>query len=49
MSCVCDQRIFAKTVETSYLGINYCCPIGSSIINGTCGCDSSGASKLYVI
>lgn len=29
-------------------GLNYCCPVGASIINNACGCNSSGTNKTYV-
>ena len=27
---------------------NYCCPAGATVINNSCGCDSSGSMKSYV-
>lgn len=49
MTCVCDysmvfhaRNVFTKGPYT------YCCPVGSTIINGACGCDSTGATKAYV-
>lgn len=48
MECVCDQTMFNVKAVIYNLGNSYCCPIGSSFINGTCGCDSSGTVKMYV-
>ena len=30
------------------MNTSYCCPVGSSLINGSCGCDSTGAVKSYI-
>jgi len=30
------------------LNTSFCCPIGSTIINGACGCDSTGTTKVYI-
>lgn len=49
MTCVCDQSTFTPFVEMVNNNINYCCPVGATIINGACGCSSSGSTKAYAI
>lgn len=48
MTCVCDQQIFNYKVVILTLNTSYCCPVGSSLINGSCGCDSTGNTKSYI-
>ena len=47
MSCVCQMNYFNYFNEISQQNVSYCCPLGSTIINNACGCDSTGTTKLY--
>jgi len=52
MSCVCDNNLYGmKTTIITSNNFNFCCPLGASVINGECGCDSSmaiAANKRYI-
>ena len=46
VGCTCNANEgFAEITATT---LNYCCPIGSTINNGACACDSTLATKAYV-
>lgn len=47
-NCICDYNLFNLNVEMNVLNQWYCCPVGSTIINQACGCDSTGSSKVYL-
>ena len=31
------------------LSQKFCCPLGASVINQACGCDSTGATQQYIV
>jgi len=44
MECVCESQKGFVIVADTVKKITICCPIGSVVINGTCGCDSSSTA-----
>jgi len=48
MQCICDAR--NGTLPVTVGAFTMCCPINSTIVNGTCGCNSSATAttKYYV-
>jgi len=48
MLCTCDNFVFNKRSENTFNNVQYCCPVGATVINGACGCDSTGATKVYL-
>lgn len=48
MSCICDYSTFSPKTIIQVNNLQYCCPKGSTLINGSCGCDSTGANKTYL-
>lgn len=46
VGCTCNSNEgFAEVTANT---LKYCCPIGSTITNGACVCDSTLATKVYV-
>jgi len=48
MTCVCDSNYYNYKYEINTLNLTFCCPLGATIINGACGCDSTGSTKVYI-